>query len=602
MSDSQITSEVSQQFLRRTPVKLRQFSRLLNDMLTQKIEPLRVKALLSQVNKTRESCLAHQYDNTAKLLNQLLSQLSLSDEALETQRPLLKRLSIKLQEHSEKLELGVRPEKASLHDKQKVMQPGNLPVEQTDNSADSTNQQTKQESAESDQTESPDKTVTETSDTEKDSTIGESSKRQTSMSILSEHRVLLEKNTVIFADADPQRFHLIQQQFESLGVDVKFTESLGTAKQWAIEDPGSVIIASLNLADTNEQLSDDEVEQVRMPLIFTAERDNQQERLRGLRSGGTGFLVEPVSISGLLEQIEQQTETQEDTPYRVLIMEDSKAQARFYEKVLSKGHFDVRIVTDPTVLFDALRGFEPETILMDMQMPTCSGIELTRIIRQIPRFTYLPIIFLSAEESNSKQNQALLAGGTSFIVKPVDKEQLMFLAGLYTKRFRLLNPQIGVNPDTGLPYSAEFKRNISIESARTSRNGRNIALAVIQLDGADELIKAANYSAINIGVSQLALLLKKRLRKTDIIGHLETGQLGVILSTGSPADWKSIMDEVRLHFAELPFHWHDEQQKLTISIGLAVLSIDWDAHRWFELARNNLHTAMANGGDQIHTN
>ena len=259
-------------------------------------------------------------------------------------------------------------------------------------------------------------------------------------------------------------------------------------------------------------------------------------------------MVEPMSLTGLLEYIEKRYDVHSDSPYRILIMEDSRAQARFYEKVLSKGHFEIRVVSDPTILLEALRGFEPETVLMDMQMPTCTGIELTRIIRQMPPFSHLPIIFLSAEENARKQNQALLAGGTAFIVKPVDKEQLMFMAELYTKRHRELNPQIGINPDTGLVYSTEFKQNIAVEAARMSRNGNHSAMAIIQLDQVADLIKSANYSLINVAIQQLSLLLKKRLRKTDIMGHLDSGQLGVILTSGKKSDWLLIFEEIRVHF------------------------------------------------------
>ncbi|WP_444996075.1 response regulator [Aliikangiella sp. IMCC44359] len=558
MSESQISNEVNQQFLRRTPVKLRQFSRLLNDMLTQKIEPLRVKALLSQVNKTRESCIAQDYESTAKLLNQLLKQLSLSDDALETQKPLLKRLSNKLQEHSEKLELGVRPEKESAKKKPPVEKPKQVLEAELDNE-DSVDQS------------------------------------------LIEQGIYLDKSSVVFVSQVGERYQTLQGQFESLGVDARTVATLAEARQFAIDNIGCVIVAPLKFAENTEQLNDDDIEISRIPLIFTADEDTQQERLKALRSGGTGFMVEPVSLSALLEHIERQYDVHSDTPFRVMIMEDSKAQAKYYDKALAKGHFDVRIVNDPTVLLEALRGFEPETILMDMQMPSCTGIELTRIIRQMPRFTYLPIIFLSAEESLVKQKQALLSGGTSFIVKPVDKEQLKFMVELYTRRYRDLNPQIGVNPDTGLPYSAEFKRNIAVETARMSRSGSQMALAVIQLDQCEDLIKQANFSVINVAIQQLSLLLKKRLRKTDIIGHLETGQLGIILSTGTKSDWVGIMDDIRLQFAELPFHIQHKDKEMTVSVGLGVLSTDWDAHKWFESALTSLASAIEQGGDKIQS-
>ncbi len=563
MSESSINHEVNQQFMRRTPVKLRQFSRLLTDMLTQKIDPLRVKALFSQVNKTREACIAQEFNSTANLLNKLLKQLSLSDDSLETQKPLLKRLARKLLEHSEKLELGVRPEKEKPIIDEPVIESAEQPAPE----------------------------ASEGVETEDDSeATGDSAQ---------DHGLYLDKNTIIFVSESGQRFQDLHEKFESLGVDVCMAASIDDARQKGTEIAGSIIVAPIKFADQNEQLPDNEVEEERTPLIFTAEEDNQVERLLALRSGGTGFMVEPLSLSGLLEHIECQYDIHADSPYRVLVMEDSKAQARYYEKVLGKGHFEIRVVSNPKVLLEALRGFEPEIVLMDMQMPTCSGIELTRIIRQMPRYASLPIIFLSAEESLTKQNQALMAGGTSFVVKPVEKEQLKFLAKLYCHRYRELNPQIGSNPDTGLAYSKYFKQQVLVESARMSRGTGNTAMAILQIDQNEELIKGTHFTAINVAIQQLALLLKKRLRKTDFIGHLETGQLGVIFTTGLCNDWMVILDDIRVQFAQLSFHREHQDTPMSISIGMSELSHGWDAHRWFESAHMALHEALSSGGDKI---
>jgi len=103
---------------------------------------------------------------------------------------------------------------------------------------------------------------------------------------------------------------------------------------------------------------------------------------------------------------------------------------------------------------------------------------------------------------------------------------------------------------------------------------------------------------INVAIQQLTLLLKQRLRKTDIVGHLETGQLGVILTTGQKQDWSNILDEIRLHFAELPFHLQHQDKLLTISIGMATLSTNADAHDWYERAASHLSKAVESGGDQ----
>lgn len=589
MLDMTSNNELRQQFIRRTPVKLRQFSRLLDDMMTQSIDALRVKALLSQVNKVKDSCAAYGYETTAKLLNQLLMQLSLSESALETQKPLLKRLSAKLQEHAKMIDLGVKPHKRSPEPVADAAGQEQSPaatevIESQEQTAAAEPLLVIQESAAQIPAEAEEEVIDE------DDSLDHS---------LEEFGIYLDKSTIIFVSKQAGQFDELSSQFVSLGVDTHTVDCMNLARQKAIDSPGSIMVAPMDFAEHNQKLDDDEVETQRIPLIYVSPEDNQVERLQALRSGGTGFLVEPVSISALLELIERQYDLHADSPYRILVMEDSKAQAKYYDKVLSKGHFEVRVVSDPEVLFEALRGFEPETVLMDMQMPGCSGIELTRIIRQIPRYAYLPIIFMSAEENERKQNQALLAGGTSFVVKPVQKEQVIFLCQLYANRYRGLNPQIGLNPDTGLPFSGQFKQQVSIETSRIARNRGNAALAIIQLDETANLIASADFSMINVAIQQLSLLLKKRLRKSDIIGHLETGQLAVILNTGNKADWRAIINEVRSQFEELPFQYHHENKGLTVSAGVASLSSNGDAHDWFESAFKHLEEACSQGGNRV---
>lgn len=604
MSEMSVTNEVSQQFLRRTPVKLRQFARLLQDLSSQKIEPLRLKALLSQVKKTHEACENQGFDSTAKLLHKLIKQLSMSDEALKSQGPLLNRFSIKLSQHSQTLELGSAPKAKNDTDNQaqvqaKVESKSHSQVEDKVTKAETESGKPPATKSQPGKTETSvqqqaEKSATETvvADTDESEEVADT------LHSLEKYALYLTGNIIIFVSHSPDEYKIMGEQFESLGIEVLHMDNLQQAKQHSAKTPGSVIVASIEFAELNQQLKDEDIETARTPVFYVCEKDTQADRLLALRSGGTGFLVEPVNLTSLLELIEIQYDIHAESPYRILVMEDSRAQAKYYEKVLSKGHFDIRIVNDPAVLLEALRGFDPEVVLMDMQMPGCTGIELTRIIRQMPRYAFLPIIFLSAEENERKQNQALSSGGTGFIVKPVQKEQLMFNAELYARRYRVLHPQIGINSDTGLAFASYFKQQVSIEAIRMTRSNGNAALAIIQLDSVDKLVDKANFLLINQVIQQLALLLKKRLRKTDIIGHVDTGQLGVILTSGSKNDWLSVMRQIKTQFAELAFQ-KQQSEPLSISTGISLLPANADAHQWFTTTYNHLTAAISDGGDEI---
>ena len=561
-----ISYEVQRQFLRRTPVKLKQFSRLLSDMLVQEVDKLRVKALLSQVLKTREACLAQQFDSTARLLNQLSKQLAMNSESIKSQRPLLKRLASRLLDHSKQLELGVKPQRQAAPEPTPDLEPvDEIGSESTDN---------------------------ELEDIKSEAPVSFDNYIEKGKLIFVEDPTETQKLPQIRSD-----YSLLYQQFTSMGVDSLVVDSLEKAREKAEQDRGSVIIANLDLVEDAAVLPDEKIEENRIPIIYISSEDSQKNRAKSIRNGGQGFLVDPVSISSLCRQIEHLYDLNADSPKRILVMEDSKAQARYYEKVLGKGHFETKVVTDPSKLLESLREFEPESVLMDMQMPDSSGIELTQMIRQMPRYVHLPIIFLSAEENLRKQNQALKSGGTAFIVKPVQKEQLMFMADLYTERYRELSPQIEVNPDTELPYSLHFKQAIALEAARMSRTASSIALATIQIDGVEDLKASSNYSFINRLLSQLSQLLKRRLRKTDLIGHLDQNRLGVILTSGRHPDWIETIQKVQEEFASFPFFLEDEKKSMTVSVGLAAVDTNYDPHQWIERSYSALSEALAKGSN-----
>jgi CheY-like chemotaxis protein len=67
----------------------------------------------------------------------------------------------------------------------------------------------------------------------------------------------------------------------------------------------------------------------------------------------------------------------------------------------------------------------PDLVLMDLKMPVMNGFDAMKWIRRQPNFRRLPVIILTSSFLESDAAQAYESGANSFIIKPVDFNQLV---------------------------------------------------------------------------------------------------------------------------------------------------------------------------------
>lgn len=88
-----------------------------------------------------------------------------------------------------------------------------------------------------------------------------------------------------------------------------------------------------------------------------------------------------------------------------------------------KGYNVVAAETGPTAVAAALMG-RPDLILLDLQLPELDGLGVTRNLRCHAEFRNTPIIIVSGHDPQYHRQQALDAGCTDYLLKPIDFERL----------------------------------------------------------------------------------------------------------------------------------------------------------------------------------
>jgi two-component system, sensor histidine kinase RpfC len=111
--------------------------------------------------------------------------------------------------------------------------------------------------------------------------------------------------------------------------------------------------------------------------------------------------------------------------WRILVAEDNAVNRRVIEKILQRGGHDAVFATDGDEALDLLDRMRFDIVLMDMNMPAVSGLDVARMYR----FTHtdrphLPIVALTAEATEAARRQCADAGMDAFLTKPVDSQAL----------------------------------------------------------------------------------------------------------------------------------------------------------------------------------
>lgn len=338
-----------------------------------------------------------------------------------------------------------------------------------------------------------------------------------------------------------------------------------------------------------------------VPIIYVSDsKDDIETRLLTSRSGGEEFFYQSVDPGQLIEKIEEYTHAGPIEPYRVLVCDDSKAQAKYIDNVLTKAGMIAYIITDPMEILIALDSFQPEIIIMDMYMPGCTGMELARVIRQQDKFHSVPIIYLSAEDDVNKQLHAMSLGGDDFLTKPIDPKHLIATIHNRGRRARSLLALMIRDSLTGLYNHTHTLHLLDSEISKAKKKQHPLTFAMMDIDFFKKINDNYGHPIGDRVLKSLSLFLKQRLRKTDHIGRYGGEEFAIVLPNTGESDAKLILNEIRERFAQLPQPAGSETFSVTFSCGIATFTGE-SAQSLCEKADQALYDAKRSGRNMVRS-
>lgn len=109
---------------------------------------------------------------------------------------------------------------------------------------------------------------------------------------------------------------------------------------------------------------------------------------------------------------------------KVLIVEDNPQNMKLLEMLLGAKDYILLKAYDGEEALDMAIREQPDLIVMDMQLPKMSGLEVTKQLRRTLVFSHTPIIALTAYAMRGDKEQFMEAGCNAYLSKPISTREL----------------------------------------------------------------------------------------------------------------------------------------------------------------------------------
>ncbi|MEE4626498.1 PleD family two-component system response regulator [Pseudomonas alliivorans] len=405
---------------------------------------------------------------------------------------------------------------------------------------------------------------------------------------------------------DHERAERLAKQLEFFGLSALSLHSVSEFQTAMTHRHPAAIVMDVDFSGPGQGLKlasqvQEGLEQKLPLLFFSLNETDTPTRLAAVRAGGQEFLTGALEASSLLEKIEILTCVAQYEPYKVLIIDDSRAQATHTERVLNAAGIVTRTLLDPIQAMAELADFQPDLIILDMYMPGCTGTELAKVIRHNDRYVSVPIIYLSAEDDQDKQLDAMSEGGDDFLTKPIRPRHLITTVRNRAARARSLKARMVRDSLTGLYNHTHILQLLEDCSFRSRREGKPLCFAMLDIDHFKKVNDSHGHPMGDRVIKSLALFLKQRLRKTDFIGRYGGEEFAIVMPDTDIQSAHQVLEEIRHRFAEIHYPAQPADLFCTFSAGVVSLGVHDDSLSLAAQADSALYRAKHAGRNQVHS-
>jgi two-component system cell cycle response regulator len=378
-----------------------------------------------------------------------------------------------------------------------------------------------------------------------------------------------------------------------------------------------------------------------IPVVLVTALDQVSDKLRGLDGGADDFLTKPVDEIALITRVKnlarlkvltdemlmraltgRQTGMGEDVAMmkalseqraRILVVEDDPGSAARLSEWLSAVHEPV-LTRGPQTALALLAEKDFDLLIVSQQLSDADGLRLCSQTRSLDRTRHLPIIVLVEPGDEPRLLRALDMGVNDYIMRPIDRNELMARVRTQVKRKRYsdhlrnrLEESIEaamIDPLTGLHNRRYMESHLRTLVAEAIRSGRSLSVLLADIDHFKSVNDTYGHDVGDLVLKEFSTRFRRNTRGIDLACRFGGEEFLVIMPDTNMQRAYQVGERLRVAIAADPFQIKpDGGIHLTASVGIATLeNADDTPESVFRRADSALFAAKRRGRNRVAAN
>jgi two-component system, cell cycle response regulator len=375
-----------------------------------------------------------------------------------------------------------------------------------------------------------------------------------------------------------------------------------------------------------------------IPVVMVTALDQPSDRLRGLDAGADDFLTKPVDDTALLARVRSlvrlKATTDElrarviasreygmDDPLaaaaaemghnaRVLLVDDRASSYERMAEALSPFQ-RVDIEADPQAALIRAAEQVYDVILVSLDLKTFDGLRLCSQLRALDRTRNSAILMIAEPDAKVKVLRGLDIGVHDFLVRPVDRNELVARVRTQVRRKRFADRlrdsvhasmELAVtDPLTGLHNRRYLDTHLVALFDEAALRARQLSVLVLDIDRFKAINDAYGHAAGDEVLKEFAARIRANARAIDVVSRIG-GEEVVVVVPDTPLDGaQAVAERIRQRVEAEPFVVQGMRRiEVTVSIGVAARQAgDMTATEVLKRADDALYRAKQGGRNKV---